>query len=267
MAESRKPVVYHIPVCPFSQRLEILLALKGLGDAVRFHVVDITVPRPGWLLERTRGTTAMPILETAGGRIIKESLVILNYLERLFPDPPVAQRDPERAAVEEMLIAMEGGFVGAGYRLIMNRDRAMREALAGQMLQRYRDLDAFLREHSPGGPFLFGAFARAEAVFAPFFMRFWLHGYYEDWDALDDPSLERVRRWREACVGHPLAQQVTREQIVKVYYDYALGCGNGSLPPNRRVSSFALSPDWRRRPWPPRAKYDHHATDRELGLA
>jgi len=25
----RRPTVYHIPVCPFSQRLEILLTLKG----------------------------------------------------------------------------------------------------------------------------------------------------------------------------------------------------------------------------------------------
>ena len=54
--------VYHIPVCPFCQRLEILLALKGRQDAVRFVVVDITQPRPEWLLAKTRGTTALPVL-------------------------------------------------------------------------------------------------------------------------------------------------------------------------------------------------------------
>jgi glutathionyl-hydroquinone reductase len=46
-ARLAKPTVYHIPVCPFSQRLEILLALKGLRGAVDFHVVDITKPRAG----------------------------------------------------------------------------------------------------------------------------------------------------------------------------------------------------------------------------
>jgi glutathione S-transferase len=32
------------------------------------------------------------------------------------------------------------------------------------------------------------------------------------------------------------------------------------------VSSFVSSPHWRTRPWPPRDKYGHSATDSELGL-
>ena len=62
--ERQAPTVYHIPVCPFPQRLEILLTLKGCRHLVDFHVVDITRPYPGWLLEKTRGTTALPVLES-----------------------------------------------------------------------------------------------------------------------------------------------------------------------------------------------------------
>ena len=103
MSAARKPIVYHIPVCPFSQRLEILLALKGAHDAVDFHVVDITRPRADWLLARTRGTTALPVLETESGAIIKESLIILRYLESRLPEPAgaaarsAAPRDREHA--------------------------------------------------------------------------------------------------------------------------------------------------------------------------
>jgi glutathione S-transferase len=57
-------VVHHIPVCPFSQRLEILLELKGKRDAVSFSMVDITRPRDPSLLEFTRGSTALPIMRT-----------------------------------------------------------------------------------------------------------------------------------------------------------------------------------------------------------
>lgn len=81
------------------------------------------------------------------------------------------------------------------------------------------------------------------------------------------PGLGRVARWCEACLAHPAAQQVTREEIVKSYYDYALGVGNGALLPGRTRSSFVFEPPWRDRPWPPADKWARRATDAELGLA
>lgn len=258
--------VYHIPVCPFSQRLEILLSLKGKREAVRFEVVDITRPRPDWLLEKTRGTTALPVLETADGRILKESLVILQYLEDTFPEPPCAQPDAYRRAVENMLTVYEGEFAAQGYSFVMNQDPARREELRAAMLDQYVRLDTFLVEHAPDGPYLFEDFGWAEIVFTPLFMRFWFLEYYEDFHLPEDERYARVRRWRAACLIHPAAQQVTREQLVKLYYDYAKGAGNGALLPGRRRSSFAFEPDWRLRPWPPKDKYGHSATDEELGL-
>lgn len=260
------PTIHHIPVCPFSQRLEILLALKGRQDDVRFEVIDITRPRDEVLLRKTRGTTALPILELPDGRILKESLVILQYLEDLLPERPVAQRDPYRRAVENMLVRLEGEFCNQGYAFVMNQDPARRAALREGMSKQYARLDAFLREHAPDGAFLFEGFGWAEAVFTPFFMRFWFLEYYEDFDLPDAPAYERVRAWRAACLAHPAAQQVTKEQIVKLYYDYAQGAGNGALLPGRRRSSFVFEPDWRQRPWPPRDKFGHSATDAELGL-
>lgn len=57
-------IVYHIPICPFSQRLEILLALKGRQNDVHFEVVDITKSRDKRLLKLTHGTTELPELIT-----------------------------------------------------------------------------------------------------------------------------------------------------------------------------------------------------------
>ena len=102
---SAKHIVYHIPVCPFSQRLEILLALRGLDDAVEFRVVDITKPRDPALLAKTRGTTALPVMETPDGQIVKESLVILRYLDEVLDGPSthpaICERDqrPRHSAI------------------------------------------------------------------------------------------------------------------------------------------------------------------------
>ena len=265
----KKPTIYHIPVCPFSQRVKILLALKEVRDEVDFQVVDITKPRDEELLRKSRGTTALPILELADGRVLKESMVLLQYFEDVYPDRPVAQRDPYKRAVENMLCRMEGEFTGAGYTFVMNQDIAKRDGLRANMLKLYERIDDFLRHHgtTSDGPFLFDEFGWAETVFTPMFMRFWFLEYYEDFQLPEgDERYARVRQWQDACRAHPAAQQVSQEEIVKLYYDYAQGAGNGALLPGRKVSSFVFEPGWRGRPWPPKEKFGQNATDQGLGL-
>jgi len=263
---TEKHIVYHIPVCPFSQRLEILLTLRGQTDAVEFRVVDITKPRDPELLAKTRGTTALPVLETIDGRILKESLVILRFLDEALDGPPLRRSDPLEHAIESMLIAREGPFTMAGYLFVMNQDTARRDEHLDKLLGLYRDINDFLVDQNPSGPYLFEDFGLAEAVFTPMFNRFWFLDYYEDFELPEGRDYDRVRAWRDACIAHPCTQQVTEEEIVKLYYDYALGAGNGALPEGRTVSSFAFEPGWKSRPMPPKDKYAGTVSDGTLGL-
>ena len=139
-----RPVIYHIPVCPFSQRVEILLDLKGLRDRVDFYVVDITKPREPWLLELTGGTTALPVMQDEDGRVLKESLVLLRYVDERFAEIQIARTDPYERAVERLMIAREEPFGMAGYLMVMNRDRVKRKERREALLSHYRWLDAFL---------------------------------------------------------------------------------------------------------------------------
>ena len=180
-ARMKRPLVHHIPVCPFSQRLEILLALKGAQGAVDFTTVDVTRPRDPHLLAKTRGVTALPVLETEDGSIIRESLVIARYLDERF-GPPVARDEPYARAVENMLIAMEGEFATAGYRFVMNANRDKRADFSAAMDAQYARLDDYLRWQAPDRVFLFDSFGLAEAVFTPLFVRFHFLDYYEGYD-------------------------------------------------------------------------------------
>jgi len=258
--------MYHIPVCPFSQRVEILLSLKGLSDEVDFHTVDITKPRPEFLLELTKGTTAMPVIDVPGKTAIKESMVILRMIESMFPDPPVARLDPHEHALESLLVEKQGAFTTAGYMMVMNQDEAKRDEFRERMLKLYRVMDAVLVDYAPGDTFFFDRFGWSEVIFTPMFMRFWFLEYYEGFELPEGAEYDRVRRWRAACLAEPHAQQVTPEEINKLYYDYARGKGNGALPEGRSVSTFTFEPHWRDRPMPPKDKYGPGATDEALGL-
>ena len=214
----RKNIVYHIPVCPFSQRLEILLALRGQQDAVEFRVVDITRPRDPDLLAKTRGITALPVLETSDGRIVKESLVILRYLDESLEGTKLRHSNPIEHAIESMLIAREGPFTMAGYLFVMNQERERRDEHLDKLLALYRDINDFLVDQNPNGTYLFDAFGLAEAVFAPVFKRFWFLDYYEGFQLPAGEDYDRLRIWRDACMKHPATAQVTEEEIVKLYY-------------------------------------------------
>jgi glutathione S-transferase len=261
-----RPIVYHIPVCPFSQRVEILLALKGLTGAVDFHVVDITEPRDPGIAALTGGPVPLPVMQDERGRVLRESLVLLRYFEERFPEPPIARADPYERGVERLMIARQDAFGTDGYMMILNRDPAKTDAFRETMFGHYRWFDAFLGEHNPDGTFLFDTFGLAETVLTPLMQRFWFLDYYEGFALPRTPDFARVRRWRDACLAHPAAQQVSYDEIVKLYYDYAAGYGNGAVPEGRQRSSFVFDPDWPARPMPPKDKYDRIAPDAELGL-
>ena len=265
MTEAEKPTLYHIPGCPFSERVEILMELKGLAGFIEDVEIDISKPRSDWLLKKTRGTTALPALTLENGETLKESMVIMRYFEDRFPERAVAQRDPFRHAVEGMLCATDGAYTGSGYRMILNRDPDKREAMKGAVDAEYARIDDFLAYYAPDQDFLFEAFGWAEVAFTPMFKRLWFIEYYEGYAV---PShLKRVLRWREACLAHPAAQARTFEEIIKLYYDYSRGGGNGAIPEGRAVSSFTLAPHWSKRPMPPKdSKWGLGATDAELGL-
>ena len=263
-----KPTIHHIPICPFCQRIEVLLELKGLRDEVDFAVVDITKPRAEHILKLTGGTTALPVMDLGDGRALKESLVLMSYIEDRYPERPVRREDAYERAIENLLVAMEGAVVSAGYTLVLNQDRARQAQLAEAYFTQMERLDVFLRTHARGdGPWLFDRFGWAEAVYTPFFQRFVFIDYYEGVSLPEEERFARVRAWRDACMAHPAAQQTSDEEVIKLYYDYAIGHGNGSLPEGRAASSFAFEPSWRERPMPPRDKYGRVATDDELGLA
>ncbi|MEO7393261.1 MAG: hypothetical protein ABIU58_13875, partial [Ramlibacter sp.] len=54
--------------------------------------------------------------------ILKESMVLLQFLEDIYPQRPVAQQDPWRRAVENMMCRLEGDFTTQGYTFLMNQD-------------------------------------------------------------------------------------------------------------------------------------------------
>ncbi len=127
---------------------------------------------PGWKehLAAHSPTGKVPVL-LDGDLVVPETIAIIEYLADRFPDKPIWPADThQRAQARAAAAEMHAGFQSIRSHAPMN----LRAAHPGKVsvdavhkdLHRIETLWGDLLEKS-GGPFLFGAFSAADAMFAP----------------------------------------------------------------------------------------------------
>lgn len=91
--------LYDFPAAANCQRVTLYLAEKGLEiPRVHIDIHSLQQKTPEFLRKNPAGK--IPVLETDDGAFIPESAAIVEYLEELFPQPPMIGRNAlERARV------------------------------------------------------------------------------------------------------------------------------------------------------------------------
>ena len=85
--------LYDFPQSPNCRKVRMYLAEKGLSVPLqRINLLAGEQSSPEFLQRNPFG--AVPILELDDGTVIPESLVIIEYFEELYPEPPLLGRDP-----------------------------------------------------------------------------------------------------------------------------------------------------------------------------
>ena len=115
--------LYVFPVAPNPTRVRLYLAEKRAAGAridLPEEVVDLRSGEqksPSHLARNAFGK--LPVLELDDGSYLTESLAIVEYLEELWPDPPMMGRTAlERARVRETERIIEQGVLGPIARVI-----------------------------------------------------------------------------------------------------------------------------------------------------
>ena len=155
--------LYDAARCPYCARVRIVLAEKGVEvEAVEIDLAD----RPAWLYDKNP-TGKVPILEErrleGDGWTLPESAVISEYLEDLYPDPPLWPADAAARAAARVLVFRFEDFSKPYYALRRGEPEA-RERFDAELAF----LDALLAEL----PFLTGrAFGLADTAYLPWVLR------------------------------------------------------------------------------------------------
>ncbi|HJO69403.1 MAG TPA: glutathione S-transferase family protein [Rhodospirillales bacterium] len=195
-----------------SWSLRAWLAMTQAG--IPFVEVLIPLWEGDWDSEIARRSPScrVPVLEE-GGRTVWETLAIIEYLHERFPDRGLWPANAEARAVARAVSAeMHAGFAALRAHMPMNLrkslpgrgrgpgvadDIARIEAIWGDCRHRFGD----------GGPFLFGAFSAADAMYAPVATRFATYGVELDaaCGAYRDTvmALPALGAWSEAARAEP----------------------------------------------------------------
>ncbi|WP_075291766.1 glutathione S-transferase family protein [Pararhizobium arenae] len=186
------------------------MAFEACGIPFEEVVIPFDFAAGNPRIKEVSPTGRVPVLHHGDARIW-ESLAIIEYAAELFPDAGLWPKDShERARARSYSMEMLSGFRalrGACPMNIRRRKSAvpLQEGVAADIAR----IETIWREAIAlsGGPFLFGAFSAADAMFAPVVSRF------EVYDLTRNPvSLEYMdavkthpafRKWQEAAIAEP----------------------------------------------------------------
>ncbi|UDL91359.1 glutathione S-transferase family protein [Mesorhizobium sp. PAMC28654] len=167
--------------CFSSWSLRPWVAMKQLGIPFEEGFVRLRTPETAANLAAVSPTGQVPVLNH-NGRIIWETLAILEYLADLFPDKKLWPADiGARALARSAATEMHSGFreLRYGWPMNLRRPRSHKPLDTEGEAQRVR-IEALWREcrekHGKSGLFLFGHFTAADAMYAPVVTRFDTYG-------------------------------------------------------------------------------------------
>lgn len=193
--------------CPYAHRTRLALLEKGIDCE---HIqVDLKNKSARFLEVSPYGK--VPALHHSGNTIY-ESLIANEYLDEVFPDPPLMPEGPVlRAKARIWGHFCDKYYIDDTSALVATRDPAERRRLVAQVQDRMRFMETEgLAKLSGDGPYWFGArVSLADLAFYPFFERLPALAY---WRGLSIPGdCPRLKRWLEAIQG--------RESVRKLAHD------------------------------------------------
>jgi len=188
------------------------IAMKVAGIPFEETLISLEAADFKTRVMQLSGTGKVPVLIDGAVRVW-ESLAILEYLADRFPDKKLWPNDAAaRAHARTAASEMHAGFVPLRRHCPMNMWRpVIKRDLPDDVVENVKRIDELWTDcrtrFGAGGPFLFGAFGAADAMYAPVVSR--LHTYGVDVGAVARAYMAAVMalpawtEWRTAALQEP----------------------------------------------------------------
>ena len=191
--------LYDFKSSPNCQRVKVVLAEKNLS----YEIVPIDLRKkeqkhPDYLKMNPYGK--VPVL-TDDSTVLYESVIINEYLDEKYPDPPLMPKDPAKKAKARILVDYGMAHFDSPYQKL--RTELMKEAkeqsqpIIDGAKSELRKLLTRFEDELGDQPYLLGDFSLVDADLLPRFTRL------EGFGVLPDPSLPRLGGYLERMKARP----------------------------------------------------------------
>ena len=204
MSAQRPTQLYDFASSPNSQRVKVVLAEKKLAyEAIPVDLRKGEQKKPDFLKLNPYGKVPVII---DGATVLYESLMINEYLEEKYPEPPLMPRDPAKKAKIRILIDYGISHLDSPYQKIRiesmkDEKERNRETIENARKELQSLLQRFERELGEQ-PYLAGDFSLLDAALVPRFLRL------EGFGVLPDPSLPRLGQWLQRIKDRPSVRAI-----------------------------------------------------------
>ncbi|RWK66795.1 glutathione S-transferase family protein [Mesorhizobium sp.] len=220
-------------VCPFAQRTHLTLLEKGIEfDHSEVNLRD----KPAWF-EAISPYSKVPVLKR-GNDVIYESAIINEYLEELYPEPPLLPADPGQRAMARIWIDYSNTkFTVRFYRVLLEKDPDRRRALTGEVVTQLEFMeDAGLAKLGADPYWLGKELSLVDIDYYPHFERFAVLTHYR---GIEIPArCTRLKRWLAAMRERDSVKATMHsdEYHIASYAAYADGSASGTTARDMRTA-------------------------------
>lgn len=207
-------------VCPFAHRCRLALMEKGLP----FEVIEIDLRnKPVWY-RQINPDEAVPVLRQ-GHFMLRESLVIDEYIDELAAEPALLPKSPQGRAQARLWAEFANTrFVPLFYRLLKAQGEDERTDARDKLLLVLSGLNAELNRRQPDGCYWFGQnVGLTDIAFYPWFERWAVLEHYRG--ASIPGELTSLLRWIKTMQGREVIKKARQsaEFYIAGYEGYAKG--------------------------------------------
>lgn len=214
--------IYSSTVCPYAHRTRLTLLEKG----VDFKLTEIDLENKPKEFTQISPYGKVPVIRY-GSDQVWESTIINEYLDEVFPTPPLMPSDAGARAIARIWIDFANTkFIPAFYKLLLNQDPTSQQEWAQELQKHLLFMDQGLC-NSNGEYWLGESLSLVDLSFYPWFERFPVLEHYRGFTY--SSTCRRLYQWYQVMSKRESVQAIAHpaDLYIQQYIKYANGTAAG----------------------------------------